>query len=68
MPGGLNCPQEIADLTLESTDISSSYLALDVDREITMEDFSELEDCLKVLDGAQHEDLGQNLVKKLDDD
>ncbi|KAF2578642.1 hypothetical protein F2Q68_00004449 [Brassica cretica] len=33
-----------------------------------MEYFSELEDCLKVLDGAQREDLGQNLVKQLDDD
>ena len=33
-----------------------------------MEDFSELEDCLKELDGAQHEDLDHNLVKKLDDD
>uniref|UniRef100_A0A0D3BGJ2 Uncharacterized protein n=1 Tax=Brassica oleracea var. oleracea TaxID=109376 RepID=A0A0D3BGJ2_BRAOL len=68
IPGGSNCPQDIAELTLESTGISSSYLALDVDREITMEDFSELEDYLKELDGAQHEDLDHNLVKKLDDD
>ncbi|KAH0893065.1 hypothetical protein HID58_055494, partial [Brassica napus] len=30
-----------------------------------MEDFPELEDCLKELDGAQHEDLDHNLVSHL---
>ena len=33
-----------------------------------MEGFLELEDFLKVLDQALHEDVGQNSEKKLDDD
>ena len=38
----LSCPQDVTDSTRESANISSSYLALDVDRAITMEDFSEI--------------------------
>ncbi|KAF2594899.1 hypothetical protein F2Q70_00042451 [Brassica cretica] len=41
----------IADSRPESTDISSSFLAPDVDREITMEDFLELEEFLDLGDG-----------------
>ncbi|KAF2594715.1 hypothetical protein F2Q70_00043420 [Brassica cretica] len=68
IPEGSSCPQDIADSTPESTDISSSCRAQYIDREITKEDFSELKDFLKVLDEAHHEDLGQNSEKKLDDD
>ncbi|KAF3518530.1 hypothetical protein DY000_02060516 [Brassica cretica] len=47
IPKGSSCPQDIADSTPESTNISSSCRAQDIDREITMEDFSELKDFLK---------------------
>ncbi|KAF3555997.1 hypothetical protein F2Q69_00013822 [Brassica cretica] len=45
----------------KSTDVSSCDLVPDVDREITMEDFLELED------ETQPENLDHNLEKKLDD-
>nr|VDD25016.1 unnamed protein product [Brassica oleracea] len=48
--------------TQKSTDVSSCDLVPDLDREITMEDFLELED------EAQLEDMDQNSKKKLDDD
>ncbi|KAF2538755.1 hypothetical protein F2Q68_00020787 [Brassica cretica] len=51
----------IHDSTQKSTDVSSCDLVPDVDREITMEDFLELED------EAQPENLDHNLEKKLDD-
>ena len=41
---------------------------MDIDKEITIEDFLELDDFLKVLDEALPRDLGQNSEKKLDDD
>ncbi|KAF2607137.1 hypothetical protein F2Q68_00043226 [Brassica cretica] len=44
IPESLNCSQNIADSRPESTDISSSFLSPDVDREITMEDFLDLGD------------------------
>ncbi|KAF3555782.1 hypothetical protein F2Q69_00015698 [Brassica cretica] len=47
--------------TQRITDVSSCVLVPDVDREITMEDFSELED------ETQPENLDHNLEKKLDD-
>ncbi|KAF3556222.1 hypothetical protein F2Q69_00014060 [Brassica cretica] len=47
--------------TEKSTDVSSCDLDPDVDREITMKDFLELED------EAQPENLDHNLEKKLDD-
>ena len=51
IPESSNCSQNIADSRPESTDISSSFLAPDVDREITMEDFLELEEFLDLGDG-----------------
>nr|VDD31245.1 unnamed protein product [Brassica oleracea] len=51
----------IDDSTQKSTDVSSCDLVPDVDREITMEDFLELED------EAQPDNLDHNLQKKLDD-
>ncbi|KAF2560454.1 hypothetical protein F2Q70_00017761 [Brassica cretica] len=48
--------------TQKSTDVSSCDLVPDLDREINMEDFLELED------EAQPENLDHNLEKKLDDD
>ncbi|KAF3567818.1 hypothetical protein DY000_02015761 [Brassica cretica] len=47
--------------TQKSTDVSSCDLVPDVEREITLEDFLELED------EAQPENLDHNLEKKLDD-
>ncbi|KAF2566043.1 hypothetical protein F2Q68_00026719 [Brassica cretica] len=47
--------------TQKSTDVSSCDIVPDVDREITMEDFLELDD------EAQPENLDHNLEKKLDD-
>ena len=46
-----SCPQDIADSTLESTCESSCYPALDVAKEITMEDFLEIEEFLELEDG-----------------
>ncbi|KAF2612662.1 hypothetical protein F2Q70_00012028 [Brassica cretica] len=57
-----SCPQDSADSTQKSTDVSSCDLVPAVDKEITMKDFLELED------EAQPENLDQNLEKKLDDD
>ena len=57
-----SCFRDSADSTQKSTDVSSCDLVPDIDREITMEDFLELED------EAQPENLDQNLEKKLDDD
>uniref|UniRef100_A0A0D3EA99 Uncharacterized protein n=1 Tax=Brassica oleracea var. oleracea TaxID=109376 RepID=A0A0D3EA99_BRAOL len=64
IPERSSCPHDITDLTLKSTDISCSYLALD----ITLDDFLELEDFLKLEDEVQPEDLGQDSELKLDDD
>ncbi|KAF3571440.1 hypothetical protein F2Q69_00059588 [Brassica cretica] len=62
IPERSSCSQDIADSTLESTDISRSYLAIDVDEEITMEYF------LEPKDEEQPEILGHDLEMKLDDD
>ncbi|WZZ71697.1 hypothetical protein YC2023_083067 [Brassica napus] len=51
------CPQDIADSTLKSIDISSCDPTSDGEREITMEDFLELEEFLKLEDGEKLEDL-----------
>ncbi|KAF2561536.1 hypothetical protein F2Q70_00015467 [Brassica cretica] len=56
-----SCFRDSADSTQKSTDVSSCDLFPDVGREITMEDFLELED------EAQPENLDHNLEKKLDD-
>ncbi|KAF3535990.1 hypothetical protein F2Q69_00020071 [Brassica cretica] len=56
-----SCFRDSADSTQKSIDVSSCDLVPDVDREITMEDFLELED------EAQPENLDHNLEKKLDD-
>ncbi|KAF2544735.1 hypothetical protein F2Q70_00021252 [Brassica cretica] len=61
IPESSSYPHDSADSTQKSTDVSSCDLVPDVDREITMEDFLELED------EAQHENLDHNLEKKLDD-
>ena len=57
-----SCFRDSADSTQKSTDVSSFDIVSYVDKEITMEDFLELED------EAQPENLDQNLEKKLDDD
>ncbi|KAF3591552.1 hypothetical protein DY000_02022332 [Brassica cretica] len=57
-----SCFWDSADSTQKSTDVSSFDIVSYVDKEITMEDFLELED------EAQPENLDQNLEKKLDDD
>ena len=61
-PERSSCHQGIADSTQENTNISNNYLILDVDKEVTVEDFLELED--EKLPG----NLGQNMEMKFDDD
>ncbi|KAF2573246.1 hypothetical protein F2Q70_00004659 [Brassica cretica] len=52
-----SCPQDIADSTHKSVDISSCDPTSDGDREITIEDFLELEEFLELEDGEKLEDL-----------
>ena len=53
IPEKSNCPQDIANSKVKSSDVSSS-----VDKEIAMEDFLELEDFVKLEDEEQPENLG----------
>nr|VDD31715.1 unnamed protein product [Brassica oleracea] len=55
-----SCPHHIADSTHKSNDVSEKLEDWDSSREVTMEDFLELEEWL--------EDMYQNSKKKLDDD
>ena len=45
---------------MELEDGSEKLQDWDIDKEITMKDFLEIEDFLKVLDKAQPEDLGKD--------
>ncbi|KAF2577057.1 hypothetical protein F2Q68_00005175 [Brassica cretica] len=51
IPERSSCPQDIADSTHKSTDVSSCSPSPDVEKEITMEDFLELEEFLELEDG-----------------
>ncbi|KAF2573457.1 hypothetical protein F2Q70_00003705 [Brassica cretica] len=66
IPEKSSCPQDIPDSKVKSSDVSSNYLALEVDKEIAMEDFLELENFVKLEDEEQPENLGQDLEMKLD--
>ncbi|KAG5397513.1 hypothetical protein IGI04_019327, partial [Brassica rapa subsp. trilocularis] len=57
IPEKSSCPQDIADSTLKSIDVSSCYPDQKVENEITMEDFLELEEFLELEDGQQLGDL-----------
>uniref|UniRef100_M4DGJ1 Uncharacterized protein n=1 Tax=Brassica campestris TaxID=3711 RepID=M4DGJ1_BRACM len=68
-------PNDMSPSSYHSVELSTDRLytkntltELDIDKEITIEDFLELDDFLKVLDEALPRDLGQNSEKKLDDD
>ncbi|KAF3553130.1 hypothetical protein F2Q69_00013054 [Brassica cretica] len=52
-----SCPQEIADSTHKSIDVSSCSPSPDIEKEITMEDFLGLEEFLELEDGENLEDL-----------
>ena len=52
-----SCPHDIADSTLESTNISSCDPTSDGDIEITMENFLDLEEFLELEDGEKLEDF-----------
>lgn len=43
-----SCTHDIADSSLKRTDVSSCYLSLDGDKEITIEDFLEVEKSLNI--------------------
>ncbi|KAF2575894.1 hypothetical protein F2Q70_00004337 [Brassica cretica] len=66
IPERSSCPQDIADSTHKSTDVSSCSPSPDVEKEITIEDFFKLEEFLELEDGEKLEDLYSK--KKLDDD
>ncbi|KAG5384690.1 hypothetical protein IGI04_036160 [Brassica rapa subsp. trilocularis] len=57
IPEKSSCPQDIADSTLKSIDVSSCYPDQKVEKEITMEDFLELEEFLELEHGQQLGDL-----------
>ncbi|KAF3565751.1 hypothetical protein DY000_02016304 [Brassica cretica] len=66
IPERSSCPQDIANSTHKSTDVSSCSPSPDVEKEITIEDFFKLEEFLELEDGEKLEDLYSK--KKLDDD
>ncbi|KAF3597457.1 hypothetical protein DY000_02021706 [Brassica cretica] len=67
IPERSSCPQDIADSTLRSIDISSCDPTSDGDREITMEDFLELEEFLELEDGEKLEDLDSSREVTMED-
>ncbi|KAF2551461.1 hypothetical protein F2Q68_00036195 [Brassica cretica] len=62
-----SCPQNIADSTHKSTDLSSCDPTSDGDREITMEVFLELEEFLELKDGEKLEDLDSSREVTMED-
>ncbi|KAF2534690.1 hypothetical protein F2Q70_00030028 [Brassica cretica] len=66
IPEKSSCSQDSADSKVKCSDVSSSYLAPEVDKEIAMEDFLELVDFVKLEDDEQPENLGHDLEMKLD--
>ncbi|KAF3548235.1 hypothetical protein DY000_02006829 [Brassica cretica] len=62
-----SCPQDIADSTHKSVDISSCDPTSDGDREITIEDFLELEEFLELEDGEKLEDLDSSREVTIED-
>nr|VDD50062.1 unnamed protein product [Brassica oleracea] len=62
-----SCPQDIADSTHKSVDISSCDPTSDGDREITIEDFLELEEFLELEDGEKLEDLDSSREVTMED-
>uniref|UniRef100_A0A0D3DKF7 Uncharacterized protein n=1 Tax=Brassica oleracea var. oleracea TaxID=109376 RepID=A0A0D3DKF7_BRAOL len=66
-PESSSCPRDITNSTLKSTNESSYYLSSYVDREITMEDFRELEEFLKLEDGERLEDWDINKEITMED-
>ncbi|KAF2594064.1 hypothetical protein F2Q70_00043389 [Brassica cretica] len=57
----------IDDSAQKNTDVSSCHPDLDVDREITMEDFLELEEFLELEDGEKLEDLDSSREVTMED-
>ncbi|KAF2562339.1 hypothetical protein F2Q70_00017445 [Brassica cretica] len=57
IPERSSCPQDFADSTHKSTDISSCSPSPDVEKGLTMEDSLELEEFLELEDGENLEDL-----------
>ncbi|KAF3532904.1 hypothetical protein DY000_02040727 [Brassica cretica] len=67
IPERSSCPQDIADSTHKSVDISSCDPTSDGDREITIEDFVELEEFLELEDGEKLEDLDSSREVTMED-
>ncbi|KAG5375881.1 hypothetical protein IGI04_040477, partial [Brassica rapa subsp. trilocularis] len=67
IPEKSSCPQDIADSTLKSIDVSSCYPDQKVEKEITMEDFLELEEFLELEDGQQLGDLDSSEELTMED-
>ena len=67
IPEKSSCPQDIADSTLKSIDVSSCYPDQKVEKEITMEDFLELEEFLELEDGQQLGDLDSSEEVTMED-
>ncbi|KAF3591655.1 hypothetical protein DY000_02021868 [Brassica cretica] len=62
-----SCPQDISDSTLKSIDISSCDPTLYGDKEITIEDFLELEEFLESEDGEKLGDLDSSMEVTMED-
>ncbi|KAF2579794.1 hypothetical protein F2Q68_00005176 [Brassica cretica] len=67
IPERSSCPQDIADSTHKSTDVSSCSPSPDVEKEITMEDFLELEEFLELEDGEKLGDLDSSRAVTMED-
>ncbi|WZY99930.1 hypothetical protein YC2023_072259 [Brassica napus] len=67
IPEKSSCPQDIADSTLKSIDVSSCYPDQKGEKEITMEDFLELEEFLELEDGQQLGDLDSSEEVTMED-
>ncbi|KAF2554812.1 hypothetical protein F2Q68_00016171 [Brassica cretica] len=67
IPEKSSCPQDIADSTLKSINVSSCYPDQKVEKEITMEDFLELEEFLELEGWQQLGDLDSSEEVTMED-